>query len=214
MIFNKDIDNDKRKEEKNESEGFVTLSVMKKVAYSKGHANIGDMMASIMDGMKKTSRIIRLDEERKLDPGLEELLHKHKNIIYIGPVAPYRKDVTYNTPFSSIAADRNISQHMAEFCDVVSETMDYLLSEKGMAELSTRNVFEDLMSEASFGKDQEILDSMALGMLKGIERIRKNPKSVSNTEYSYAKLLMQNLMLSGFTSQEMKEKLSKAWNFA
>ncbi|MCL4388064.1 hypothetical protein M1567_02840 [Candidatus Marsarchaeota archaeon] len=214
MVFNTAKNNDKRKEEKGESERFVTLSAMITVAYSNGHANIGDMMTSIMGGLKETSKIIRLEEERKLDPGLEELLHKHKNIIYVGPVAPYRKDVTYNTPFSSIAADRNISQHMAEFCKVVSETMDYLLSEKGLSELSNRNVFEDLMSEASFGKDQEILDSMALGMLKGIERIRKNPKSVSNTEYTYAKLLMQNLMLSGFTSQEMKEKLSKAWNSA
>jgi len=214
MIFNKDRDNGKHKEEKAESEGFATLSVMINVAYSNGHAGMGDTMASIMDGMKKTSRIIRLEEERKLDPELEELLHEHKNIAYFGPVKPYRKDVTHNTPFSSIAADRNISQHMAEFCKVVSETMDYLLSEKGLPELSNRNVFEDLMSEASFGKDHEILDSMALGMLKGIARIRKNPKSVSNTEYTYAKLLMQNLMLSGFTSQEIKEKLGKAWDSA
>ncbi|MEM3883823.1 MAG: hypothetical protein QXT94_02710, partial [Methanothrix sp.] len=94
------------------------------------------------------------------------------------------------------------------------ETMDYLLSERGIAALTKIDVFEDLMSEASFGKDQEILDSMASGMVKGIARIRKYPTSVSNTEYSHAKLLMQNLLLNSFTSQEMKDKLAEAWRSA
>ncbi|OJI07978.1 hypothetical protein Micr_00620 [Candidatus Micrarchaeum sp.] len=214
MVFKNKKEDNKGSAEKEESEKFMTLSIISKVANLNGHADMGKTLKSLLLELNQSSKIIRLEEERRMDPDLEKLLQEHKNIVYAGPVAPYRKDVTNNTPFSSIAKDTRISGNMPEFCAIVSETMDYLLSERGIAALTKIDVFEDLMSEASFGKDQEILDSMASGMVKGIARIRKYPTSVSNTEYSHAKLLMQNLLLNSFTSQEMKDKLAEAWRSA
>lgn len=171
-------------------------------------------LESLLFELTQSSRMIRLEEERSLDPGLEKILQEHKNITYLGPVAPYRKDVTYNTRFSLIASDKRISPHMKEFCTLISETMDYLLSERGISHLGTANLFEDLMSEASYGKDQDILDSMASGMLKGIVWVKKHAGPLPGFSYSYTKLIMQNLMSNSFTSQEMKGKLDEAWRSA
>lgn len=195
-----------------ESEKFMTLSIMARVALEKGHANMGGAMKSMLAELSQSAGIIGLEEVQKIDPGLEKLLREHNNIIYAGPVEPYKKDVTNNTPFSSIAKDTRISRNMQEFCAIVSETMDYLLSESGISTLTKINVFEDLMSEASNGKDRNILGSMAFGMLKGIARIRKNPAAVPYG-YSCAKLIMQNLLHNGFTPQEMKDKLAEAWGY-
>lgn len=215
---------DKKSNTKNEEpEKFTTLSIMAKLAAKKGYVDMAKDMESISKELAKSGKLARLEEQVRPDPGLVEFLRDNKNVIYVGPTKPYMDDITDKISFSLIASDKRISNSMEEFCAVISETMDYLLSKDGKAALIKPNVFDSLIAEASNCAEQEILDSMAFGMLNGIVEVKKQKikkgiikrniiKKDPNAVYFRAKLLTENLLQNRFISQKMKYELNKAWD--
>ncbi|MEM0154852.1 MAG: hypothetical protein QW814_03415, partial [Methanothrix sp.] len=82
MVFKKTSE-DKNNVKSDESERFGTLSALIKTAYANGYGYIGDTLKSILDELNKSSKLFRLEEERRMDPDLEKILEEHKNITYV-----------------------------------------------------------------------------------------------------------------------------------
>ena len=182
------------------SSRFGTLEVMIKVAHKNSYKNLEKPLKSLLNDLESTSRLLRVTEEI---PNIRYLGHKKRE-----------EDRTYNTPFSNLLSNETINPFKDEFYRLVTDVVAYLVSKNGADDLKKSVIFDDLMHEASFGKDEAILNAMASGMLDGIAYARKNPDKVSNLHYSQIKLLMQNLILNPNTAQHAKDDLSASWRSA
>jgi len=194
------------------SSRFGTLEVMIKVAHKNSYKNLEKPLKSLLNELESTSRLLRVTEEMKMSPELKKIISENPNIRYLGH-KKWEEDRTYNTPFSNLS-NETINPFKDEFYRLVTDVVAYLVSKNGADDLKKSVIFDDLMHEASFGKDEAILNAMASGMLDGIAYARKNPDKVSNLHYSQIKLLMQNLILNPNTAQHAKDDLSASWRSA
>ncbi len=187
---------------------FATLSFLIGVADgSEKFQELSKVMKAFLSDLENSARFFRYTEKRKIDPRLEELIDEGK-ISYAGP-KEWEADITFNTPFSSILANPAIKAHEQVFYNLVTEAMEWLMSDNGSETALKSNVFLDLMHESSSGKNEAILNAIGSGMLDGIKNVRKN--AAVHASYTEVKLLMQNLRQNKHTAPYIKEELWAAW---